>query len=90
MLLVKCSSDDCKALVEETVMHCSSAARARIASRGREELPITSDLTPRSLEAIGEAWYSKLQESSVSEKPSKCSCDFVTQVLPYGCKCGGK
>jgi hypothetical protein len=22
--------------------------------------------------------------------PSKCTCDWITQVLPYGCKCGGK
>jgi len=21
---------------------------------------------------------------------NNCTCDFVTQILPYGCKCGGK
>lgn len=41
-----------------------------------------SFVTPPRIMGVGEA-------SAMTVEKSVCTCDFITQILPYGCKCGG-
>lgn len=34
--------------------------------------------------------YTAIGVAGLDVQYAACSCDFVTQILPYGCKCGGK
>lgn len=35
-------------------------------------------------------WFDNNIENSPYSNTNLCNCDFITQILPYGCKCGGK
>lgn len=50
------------------------------------DLAFASDQETRELED----WLNSLDMSWSEPIKQECVCDLVTQLLPYGCKCGGE
>jgi hypothetical protein len=39
---------------------------------------------------VGPEGWCTLSLEGLRKASRSCTCDFVTQILPYGCKCGGE
>lgn len=82
-----CDYWDCYAPAEKDSKFCSicfKAVHGAAYEQAEREAIASSDEPSSQHDAI--QWM----QDVYYERETKCTCDFVTQLLPYGCKCGGR